>query len=120
MNVGNVKMTKLMRLKAETINDIPTGSVELAEPIDIELISLYASIALYEYERNPQFPHGSPLAQFRGIFGELAFRECLRKLGLRDNVDFEYVPRKLNYWAEGKPKPYDFKLKDGTTIESLL
>ena len=97
-----------MRLK---VKSLPNGIVEI-ENIDTELIAQYASITLYEYERT-QFKHGSPLDNFLGIAGELAFRQCLAELGLKG---FDYVARELGYW-ERDPRPYDFKLKDNRTIE---
>lgn len=109
------KTAFIFRLKAQMRNNIPTGIVELTELVDIELISLYASVALYEYDR-AEYKHGNPLDQINGIYGELAFRECLRELGLRDHKDFEYVPRKLNHWGGKDPRPYDFKI-NGREIE---
>jgi hypothetical protein len=85
---------------------------------DSELLALYASIQLYEYEKNPTFQHGSPHDNFLGVIGELSVREILQRIG----IIHEYVPRKLNYWGtetgrKTDQRPFDFKLDDGKTLE---
>lgn len=96
------------------VKNLPNGIVEIEEH-DTELIQLYTTIALHEYEKN-RFKHGNPLDNFLGIAGELAFRKCLEDLGLRERVDFEYAERRLDYWKKD-PRKWDFKLKNGKTIE---
>jgi hypothetical protein len=87
---------------------------------DSELLALYASIQLYEYKKNPDFPHGSPFDNFIGLIGELSVREIFE----RNGIQAEYSKRKLNYWGDEPDRktdqrPYDFKLNDGKTIEII-
>jgi hypothetical protein len=89
----------------------------IIEWADSELLALYASIQLYEYAKNPTFPHGSPHDNFIGLIGELSVREILKTKGIWP----QYAARKLNYWADGKAdqRPFDFKLDNGKTIEII-
>lgn len=85
---------------------------------DSELLALYASIQLYEYEKNPTFSHGSPFDNFIGLVGELSVRDILRKEGIKA----KYSQRKLNYWGnepdrKTDQRQYDFKLNNGKTLE---
>jgi hypothetical protein len=89
----------------------------IIEWADSELLALYASIQLYEYEKNPDFPHGSQHDNFIGLIGELAVRKILNEKGIWPL----YSARKLNYWADAKAdqRPFDFKLNNGKTIEII-
>jgi hypothetical protein len=105
---GIVNELKFWRTKREPFN------VVRIDPIDNELISLYASIQLYEYEKHPDFKHGNPLDNFIGLVGELCVRQAMRE----EDLSPEYAMRKLNYWDGKDARKFDFKFdKSGTTLE---
>lgn len=98
------------------VTDFQRGLVKI-EKIDKDFLREQVSIALKAYEER-NLPHQGPLKNILGLAAELAFKQWLEELGLKDGEDFEWNERKQDYWKAGEDRrSWDFKLKNGTTFE---
>jgi len=98
------------------VADSQRGLVNI-EKVDKDFLRKQVSIALKAYEKE-SLPHQGALKNILGLAAELAFKEWLEELGLKDGEDFEWNERRADYWEEGKDRrPWDFRLRDGTAFE---
>jgi len=96
----------MYRARAENLDK---GEI-IIEKIDKKLISEQVSIALREYERTG-FVHKGPAENFRGFIAELVFNQFLKELGLKENIDYQWNKRRLDYFETTDEKSkWDFKL----------